>query len=123
MLRRSGTEVKGIVGACSNVEISAGMDTRRVLGRWRSGSVNQELEDLTVGVYEARRLAIERLRSDARRVGASGVIGVNLSPSLATHEGDLREMHITVHLVATAVRKQHGTGIVPNAIIGSGTWR
>lgn len=82
LLRRAGVRVVGIVGSCSNVDIGAGAETRRALGgRFLGSAVNQELGDLTTGVYEARRLAVERLRRDASRLDATGVLGVDLSGS------------------------------------------
>ncbi len=41
-----------------------------------------EHPDFTDATYHARGIAMERLRSDARAVGAEGVVGVELSPNV-----------------------------------------
>ena len=64
-LRAAGIEIAGIAAAFASVQVSAGNATPTVNVPWRRAG-NRELEDLTIGVYEARRLAIERLLADAR---------------------------------------------------------
>src|SRR5579859_4600015 len=45
------------------------------VGRW---SQNQELQVLTQAMYNARELAMSRMRSDADHLGADGIVGVDL---------------------------------------------
>jgi hypothetical protein len=64
--------------SASAVEVEWGW---RPSGRWPAGGRgvgNQELGDLTIGVYEARRLAVQRLHAEARKLDASGVIALDL---------------------------------------------
>jgi uncharacterized protein YbjQ (UPF0145 family) len=104
LLRRVGVELAGIVGSCSSVEVAAGAATRSALaGRW-TGVGNVELSDLSKGVYEARRLAVQRLAAEARSLGASGVIGVDLARWLADPDSTHSHNGITVHLLGTAMR-------------------
>ncbi len=117
LLRAGGVEVCGIAGACSAVEVSAGLSTRRALAGRLTGVGNQELSDLTEGVYEARRLAIGRLRRDAARLGATGVIGVALPLSL---EDDDPEMGVTIHLLGTAVRGRPRARVDPKVVLSVG---
>jgi uncharacterized protein YbjQ (UPF0145 family) len=45
------------------------------VGRW---SQNQELQVLTQAMYSARELAMARMRAEADRLGADGIVGVQL---------------------------------------------
>src|SRR5258708_6955585 len=45
------------------------------VGRW---SQNQELQVLTQAMYSARELAMARMQSEADRLGADGIVGVQL---------------------------------------------
>jgi uncharacterized protein YbjQ (UPF0145 family) len=45
------------------------------VGRW---SQNQELQVLTQAMYNARELAMARMRAEADHLGADGIVGVNL---------------------------------------------
>jgi uncharacterized protein YbjQ (UPF0145 family) len=45
------------------------------VGRWRQ---NQELQVLTAAMYNARELAITRMRAEADQLGADGIVGVQL---------------------------------------------
>ena len=45
------------------------------IGRWGQ---NQELQVLTQAMYNARELAMSRMRAEADELGADGVVGVNL---------------------------------------------
>ena len=40
---------------------------------------NVELEQLSLAMYEARALAMERMRLEARNMGADGIVGVRLT--------------------------------------------
>jgi len=120
LLRRAGIDVVGIVGGFSSVSAVASVATRNAAYRWRRGSVNQELEDLTTCVYEARRLAMRRLHADAKAFGARGVIGVDISDSLSQREGGVVDMTISVHALGTAVTSRAGVPSGPHAVIGLG---
>jgi uncharacterized protein YbjQ (UPF0145 family) len=107
-LLRGGFRPLGLVGGSSVVYVLAGFRTKRTrfaLSRVRFR--NQEYEDYTKGLYEARREAMKRLRQDARDLGAAGMIGIELSheleeaPFLRRREKD--DFVITAHVLGTAV--------------------
>jgi uncharacterized protein YbjQ (UPF0145 family) len=111
LLRRAGVQVLGVVGSCSSVEVQLGTASRSALGgRW-TGVGNVELRDLSDGVYEARRLAVERLCSEARGLKASGVISVDLGRWLADPDAASSHSGVTVHLLGTAIRGRPTAGV------------
>lgn len=100
-LVEAGVEPVGIAGATANVHVKLSPETAWALrNNWRWAR-NRPLDDLTEGLYEARRLALERLRADAGRLGATGVLGADLS-----HRSERvgSQFHVTLHLLATAIR-------------------
>jgi uncharacterized protein YbjQ (UPF0145 family) len=118
LLRQAGVDVVGIVGSCSSVEVQPSMTTRQTIGsRLTGGGVNGELDDLTEGVYEARRLAIDRLRADAKRLKATGVIGADLAGSLTEHHGFDPHLGVTVQLLGTAVRGGVRRALSPQPVL------
>jgi uncharacterized protein YbjQ (UPF0145 family) len=70
----------GLVGGTSVVYVLSGYRTRRARSwlspRWRR---NVEYEDYTQGLLDGRRLAMGRVRQEARAVGATGILAVELS--------------------------------------------
>jgi uncharacterized protein YbjQ (UPF0145 family) len=102
-LRDAGIDPVGVAGAFARIAVRPSQATRAALIPWKR-SPNQELEDLTIGVYEARRLAMDRLRADANVYGADGVLGVDLSDSLGETKISGEGMVVTVHAFGTAVR-------------------
>lgn len=121
LLRRVGIEVVGLAGSFSCVHVEAGSDTVRATRPGRRRSANQELEDLTTGVYEARRLAVARLRAEALGLDASGVIGVDIADSLGGHDLRSTEMTVSVHALGTAVRGRAGAKpLSPRLVLGLG---
>jgi uncharacterized protein YbjQ (UPF0145 family) len=98
-LLRAGIEPAGIAGAFASVETTRSTATRLA----RLGP-NVELSDLTTAVYEARRLAMDRLMSDARRLKADGLLNVDLTH---LHDAGGRQpgVRTTAHLLATAIRR------------------
>jgi uncharacterized protein YbjQ (UPF0145 family) len=51
---------------------------RGVLQSLRQACQNQEMMQFTQGVYEARELALARMRAEAAQVGSSGIVGVTV---------------------------------------------
>jgi uncharacterized protein YbjQ (UPF0145 family) len=71
------------------------------IGRWNQ---NQELQGLTQAMYNARELAMARMRSEADHLGADGIVGVQLRMQMyAWGQGCLE-------FVATGTAVRHLTG-------------
>ena len=73
------------------------------VGRW---SQNQELQVLTQAMYNARELAMARMRSEADHLGADGIVGVELRMQMYAWGQGCLEFVAT----GTAVRHLAGTG-------------
>jgi uncharacterized protein YbjQ (UPF0145 family) len=73
------------------------------LGKWNQ---NQELQVLTQAMYNARELAMTRMRAEADQLGADGIVGVTLRIQSYVWGQDVLEFIAT----GTAVRAQEGTG-------------
>jgi uncharacterized protein YbjQ (UPF0145 family) len=71
------------------------------VGRW---SQNQELQVLTQAMYNARELAIARMRAEADHLGADGIVGVQLRMQMYVWGQDVLEFLAT----GTAVRALGG---------------
>jgi uncharacterized protein YbjQ (UPF0145 family) len=67
------------------------------VGRW---SQNQELQVLTQAMYNARELAMSRMRAEADHLGADGIVGVQLRMQMYAWGQDVLEFLAT----GTAVR-------------------
>src|SRR5260370_8064416 len=73
------------------------------VGRW---SQNQELQVLTQAMYSARELAMARMQAEADRLGAGGIVGVQLRMQMYAWGQRLLEFVAT----GTAVRALAGQG-------------
>jgi uncharacterized protein YbjQ (UPF0145 family) len=73
------------------------------VGRWNR---NQELQVLTQAMYNARELAMSRMRAEADHLGADGIVGVQLKLQMYAWGQDVLEFLAT----GTAVRAMEGTG-------------
>jgi uncharacterized protein YbjQ (UPF0145 family) len=73
------------------------------VGRW---SQNVELQVLTQAMYNARELAMARMRAEADHLGADGIVGVTLNLQMYAWGEDVLEFVAT----GTAVRALGGTG-------------
>ncbi len=73
------------------------------VGRW---SQNQELLVLTQAMYSARELAMARMRAEADRLAADGIVGVQLRMQMYAWGQHMLEFVAT----GTAVRAMAGTG-------------
>ena len=73
------------------------------VGRW---SQNQELQVLTQAMYNARELAMARMRSEADHLSADGIVGVQLRMQMYAWGQGCLEFVAT----GTAVRHLAGTG-------------
>jgi uncharacterized protein YbjQ (UPF0145 family) len=73
------------------------------VGRW---SQNQELQVLTQAMYNARELAMARMRAEADVLGADGIVGVDLKMQMYAWGQEVLEFVAT----GTAVRALQGNG-------------
>jgi uncharacterized protein YbjQ (UPF0145 family) len=74
------------------------------VGRW---SQNQELQVLTQAMYNARELAMARMRAEADHLGADGIVGVELRMQMYAWGQEVLEFVAT----GTAVRALADTGV------------
>ena len=72
------------------------------VGRW---SQNMELQVLTQAMYNARELAMARMRAEADHLGADGIVGVELRMQMYAWGQDVLEFVAT----GTAVKAMNGT--------------
>jgi len=77
-------------------------------GRW---SQNQELQVLTQAMYNARELAMARMRAEADHLSADGIVGVNLRMQMYAWGQSCLEF------VATGTAVRHLAGAVPVAFV------
>jgi uncharacterized protein YbjQ (UPF0145 family) len=73
------------------------------IGRWNT---NQELQVLTQAMYNARELAMARMRAEADHLAADGIVGVQLRMQMYAWGQDVLEFVAT----GTAVRHLTGAG-------------
>src|SRR5450759_5472078 len=95
LLGEAGFEPLGFVIGSSIYHIGLQM------GRW---SQNTELDRLTQAMYNARELAMARMRSEADHLGADGIVGVELRMQMYVWGQDVLEF------VATGQRPDRGAG-------------
>ena len=104
-LRRIGAEVRGVVGHTAVVCVALGMQAGQMMGRWWG---NQEMRDVTQGVYAARHLAMREITQQGRALGANDMVVAALNHSIQHHEyesmGYTTHLFIvSMHVLATAV--------------------
>lgn len=120
LLSRAGLEAAGIAGGSAHVQVWPGRQT--VLTTASGGlSGNTELEDLTKGVYEARRLAMSRVEAEAKGLDAAGLVGVEMSHDEHPHSDTPSRaltLHVAIHVLGTAVRRRHTGQVSPDLVLG-----
>jgi uncharacterized protein YbjQ (UPF0145 family) len=72
-----------------------------------TGWQNQELQEFTAGVYEARGRVVAALVQQRHALGAEGIIGVRYEQQIQEREADRygkrRDLIVTVHVLGTAI--------------------
>jgi uncharacterized protein YbjQ (UPF0145 family) len=104
-LRRIGAETVGVIGHTSVVSVALGGRANQMMGSWWG---NQEMTEVTQGVYAARSLAMDEVRRQANAAGANEMVVSNL-----THRIDHREFDrggytqhlfiVSMHVLGTAI--------------------
>ena len=97
LLGEAGFEPLGFVVGSSIYHVGLQM------GRW---SQNQELQVLSQAMYNARELAMSRMRAESDHLGADGIVGVELRLQMYAWGQDVLEFVAT----GTAVKATGGTG-------------
>ena len=105
-LRRIGAEIRGVVGHTAVVCVALGMGASQMMGRWWG---NQEMTDVTQGVYAARHLAMREVRRQGADLGANDMVISSLRHNIEHHEyesmGYTTHLFIvSMHVLGTAVR-------------------
>jgi uncharacterized protein YbjQ (UPF0145 family) len=105
-LRRIGAETLGVIGHTSVVAVALSMQANQMMRSWWG---NQEMTEVTQGVYAARRLAMEEVTRQARQAGANDMVISTLTHDIAHHEyesiGFAQHFFIvSMHVLGTAIR-------------------
>ena len=105
-LRRIGAETVGVVGHTSVVCVALSGRANQMMSAWWG---NQELTELSEGVYAARQLAMREVRRQASDAGANDIVISTLTHQIHHHEyespGYRQHMFIvSMHVLGTAIR-------------------
>jgi uncharacterized protein YbjQ (UPF0145 family) len=105
-LRRIGAETLGVVGHTSVVAVALSPGANQMMSAWWG---NQELTDVTRGVYAARQLAMREVRQQATTLGANDLVISTLTHQIHHHEYEAvgYRQHffiVSMHVLGTAIR-------------------
>jgi uncharacterized protein YbjQ (UPF0145 family) len=105
-LRRIGAETLGVIGHTSVVSVALSMQANQMMSSWWR---NQELIELTQGVYAARHLVMEEVRRQASAAGANDMVISTLTHQIHHHEYERPgfKQHffiVSMHVLGTAIR-------------------
>lgn len=104
-LRRIGAETVGVIGHTSVVAVALSPWANQMMGTWWG---NQEMTEVTEGVYAARHLAMEEVRRQAAQAGANEIVIATLRHNIDHHEyeGYGARQHffiVSMHVLGTAI--------------------
>jgi uncharacterized protein YbjQ (UPF0145 family) len=105
-LRRIGAETLGVIGHTSVVIVALSMQANRMMGSWWG---NQEMTEVTQGVYAARRLAMNEIRRQGSALGANDMVISTLKHDIKHNEYESPgyRQHffiVAMHVLGTAIR-------------------
>ena len=105
-LRRIGAETLGVIGHTSVVAVALSMQANQMMSSWWG---NQELTELTQGVYAARQLAMQEVRRQASAAGANDMVISTLTHQIHHHEYESPGFRqhffiVSMHVLGTAIR-------------------
>lgn len=105
-LRRIGAETLGVIGHTSVVCVALSPWANQMMRSWWG---NQEMIEVTEGVYAARQLAMDEVRRQATEVGANDVVIGALTHEIDHHQYDRNgyTQHffiVSMHVLGTAIR-------------------
>jgi uncharacterized protein YbjQ (UPF0145 family) len=95
-----------VIGHTSVVSVALSMYGNQMMGSWWG---NQEMVEVTQGVYAARKLAMDEVVSQAREVGANDMVISTLTHQIQHHEYESPgyKQHffiVSMHVLGTAIR-------------------
>jgi uncharacterized protein YbjQ (UPF0145 family) len=104
-LRRIGAETVGVIGHTSVVCVALSMAANQMMGSWWG---NQELVEVTQGVYAARQLAMDEVRRQAGAAGANEMVISTLTHGVDHHEYERTGYNqhvfiVSMHVLGTAI--------------------
>src|SRR5579875_2269350 len=120
-LVNAGYAPRGIVAASSVFYVVANWQTQGG-GNWY-GWGNQEMQNFTAGMYQARAGAMDRVHRQAAASGAGGIVGVVIDRAAREVEVGMgndvtrRDMIITFHVIGTAVTGRPNVIPRPQAVV------
>jgi uncharacterized protein YbjQ (UPF0145 family) len=105
-LRSIGAETLGVIGHTSVVTVALSMQGNQMMGSWWG---NQEMVEVTQGVYAARKLAMDEVVRQAREVGANDMVISTLTHQIHHHEYESPGFRqhffiVSMHVLGTAIR-------------------
>ena len=105
-LRGIGAETLGVIGHTSVVTVALSMQGNQMMGSWWG---NQEMIEVTQGVYAARQLAMDEVVRQAREAGANDMVISTLTHDIHHHEYESPgfKQHffiVSMHVLGTAIR-------------------
>jgi uncharacterized protein YbjQ (UPF0145 family) len=103
-LRQIGAETVGVIGHTAVVGVALSGWANQMMGTWWG---NQEMREITEGVYLARRLAMDEVRRQASAVGAHQMVISELTHHIV-HGGETGGVSqhvfiISMHVLGTAI--------------------
>jgi uncharacterized protein YbjQ (UPF0145 family) len=107
-LVRHGYVPIGIAAGSTVAYVVGGVQTMQALSSYGSRWRNQELTELTGGLYDARELSMRRVVRQAHELEASGLVGVRIAQSHEHREVDQQgykrlDLIVTMHVIGTAI--------------------
>ncbi len=114
-LRRIGAETLGVIGHTSVVSVALSMQGNQMMGSWWG---NQEMIEVTQGVYAARRLAMDEVVRQASAAGANDMVISTLRHTINHRDYDsggfkrhffIVSMHVLGTAIALGAHEPHPT--------------
>jgi uncharacterized protein YbjQ (UPF0145 family) len=107
-LVRSGWMPIGITAGSTVSYVMGGVQTMRAMTGFNARMQNQELAELSQGVYAARRLTMRHVERQARELEAAGIVGMQIEQHQHAREIDQQgykrlDLIVTMHMIGTAV--------------------
>ena len=104
-LRRIGAETLDVIGHTSVVCVALSPWANQMMGSWWG---NQEMIEVTQGVYAARQLAMDEVRRQASQVGANEMVISTLTHNIDHHEYESAGYRhhffiVSMHVLGTAI--------------------